>query len=64
MWFVVQIKANKTDFFPLFHAKSLRDKENETLTEIAEIKNMIRKVMGHFEQQVHNENAVMLLSYI
>ena len=54
LWFVLQIRDNKTDFFPLFHAKCLKDKnETSTSTELNELKNMV------MENQVANKDVIV-----
>jgi len=51
-WYPLQINQSKTDFFPLFHARSLRVTPDETLTQLKELKEMVAEIMERFNREV------------
>ena len=49
---ILQIKDEKSDFFPLFHAKSLKVAPDETLTQLNELKEMVAEILERFHREV------------
>jgi len=49
---LIQIKDGKTDFCPLFNAKSLKATHDETLTQLNELKEMVAEIMRRFQREV------------
>ena len=47
-----QIKREKHDFFPLFHALELEKEEDKTEKQLDDLKNMVEKILKRFEEQV------------
>ena len=39
--------------FPLFQARSLKGGEDETSTQLAELREMVAEIMQHFRREVH-----------
>lgn len=58
-----QIKDGKTDFFPLFQAKSLKVAQDETLTQLKELKEMVAEIMERFQREVQlaNEKVIFVV---
>ena len=56
---IVQIKDGDTDYFPLFKARSLQEKEDDTLNELAELKRLMTIIVEHHQEEVHCMHAIM-----
>ena len=50
--FILQIKDKNTGYFPLFQARSLREKKDEALTELGELKKMMSVIVEHHQEMV------------
>ncbi|XP_065910466.1 inositol 1,4,5-trisphosphate-gated calcium channel ITPR1-like [Dysidea avara] len=49
-----QIKDGDTDYFPLFKARSLQEKEDDTLNELAELKRLMTIIVEHHQEEQRN----------
>ena len=46
------MKDKRTDFFPLFQARSLTATQDDTSIQLAELRQMMTNIMEHFQQEV------------
>ena len=53
------LQINKEDkdigYFPLFQARSLQEKKDDALTELAELKKLMSKIEAHHREEVGNK---------
>ena len=46
------MQDQETDFFPLFQARSLQATQDDTSTQLAELRQMMTNIIEHFQQEV------------
>ena len=54
---ILQINEGETGYFPLFKARSLKEKEDHTLNELVELKRLINILVDHHQEEVHSMHA-------
>ena len=53
------MKDKQTDFFPLFQARSLKATQDDTSTQLAELRRMMTNIIEHFQQEVYGYDIAL-----
>ena len=57
------MRQKHANIFPLLQARSLKGMQDNTSTQIAELREMMTKIMQHFQQEVASYDNVINITY-
>jgi len=53
LYLQINREDKNTGYFPLFQARSLQEKKDDALTELAELKTLMSVILEHHQEEVH-----------